>query len=287
MTDGEILRVAICQFPVGGDARENGASIRRQIREASRAGADIAHFPECALTGYPGYKGYAMKGFDWDAIRAETLAIMGAAREERIWVLLPSAHRLTGSRLPHNCVYVIDERGEVQDRYDKRFCTRGDLPNYSPGWRQTIFRVRTVMCGIIICYEKWFPELFREYKKAGVQIIFDSIHSQERDFTMNQDKVCLDDSERALWIAHARLNHIWISVANHCRPEQDNTSFLVDPDGRLFKLPFKKTCVSVYEIDPKKEYWDPSEPFRDNALSGSLHNGTIFEDPRSEDRKSL
>jgi predicted amidohydrolase len=282
MADNQILDVAICQFPVGMDTRENGERILAQIREAAGAGAAVAHFPELALTGYPGSRAYTWKGFDWDEIDRQTAAIRATAREYAIWVLLPAAHRVSGKALPCNCVSVIDPRGTIVERYDKRFCTREDLSWFTPGRRQTVFSIAGVRCGIIICYEKWFPELFRSYKKAGVQLIFDSIHSQERDFTLRQDKECLPDAERALWIAHARINHLWISVSNHCRPEQDNTSFIVDPDGQLEKLPFKRTCVSVHRVDTGRTFWDPSEPFRDIAIAGGECSGPAHPGNRGE-----
>jgi predicted amidohydrolase len=282
-----VIRIAICQFPVSDDVRGNAALIKEQLLLAKTEGADIVHFSECAVTGYPGYKGYVWKGFDWDAIREETASIIELAAQQGIWLVLPSAHWLSGDCPPHNCVYIINSDGQIIDRYDKRFITEGEIPFYTPGDHPTVFEIAGVRCGIIICYEKWFPELFRDYKRRGVQLIFDSIHSQERDFSLRTDKQCLDDVERSLWITHARINHIWISVANHCRQDQDNTSFLVDPDGRLLKLPFKKTHVSVFEVDTTKKFWDPSGPFRELALSGALHRGRPMSDPRSADRTSL
>jgi predicted amidohydrolase len=282
-----VLKVAICQFPVSDDVRQNSAHIRRQLSTASELGADIAHFPECALTGYPGCKAYVWRGFDWDIVREESEAVAQSASRLGMWVVLGSAHPLSDNRPPHNSLYIIDPDGRIVDRYDKRFLTREDFSFFTPGDHPTIFTVRDVRCGALVCYEKWFPELYRDYKRRGVQCLFDSIHSQQRDFTLNTDKTCIDDAERALWIAHARLNHMWISVSNHCRPEQDNTSFLVDPDGRLSKLPFKRTYVAVFPVDTGREIWDPSAPFRDLALSGALHNGETVRDPRSTDRTSF
>ena len=48
------LTVATCQFPVTGDIDRNFAYIARQMRRASQQKADVAHFPECALSGYAG-----------------------------------------------------------------------------------------------------------------------------------------------------------------------------------------------------------------------------------------
>jgi deaminated glutathione amidase len=56
-----------------------------------------------------------------------------------IWVVLGSAHRLSGGQKPHNRVYVISDSGEIVDRYEERFCggdpdgRAGDLAHYTPG----------------------------------------------------------------------------------------------------------------------------------------------------------
>ena len=49
-----VLKVATCQFPVSADAGQNAGWITRQMREAARQGARVAHFPEGALSGYAG-----------------------------------------------------------------------------------------------------------------------------------------------------------------------------------------------------------------------------------------
>lgn len=289
------LTVAICQFAPSGDAVRNGEIISRQLEEAKALGADVAHFFECALTGYPNAKEYDFAGFDWEVIRREEEALAGKAAELSIWLLLPSAHRLSKGGA-HNSVYVIDPNGAIVDRYDKRFPTQGELATYTPGDHASVFQINGVTCGIIICYEKWFPGLIRDYRRQGVELIFDSIHSQERDFSLDTSKECLPDHERALWIAYARLNHIWMSVSNHALPTQDNTSFLVDPDGRLQKLPFKEECVRAFTIDTEEKFWDPGGPLRGLDLegrlsalgsAGSVNGEALAADPRHADRHSF
>ena len=127
------LRVATCQFPVSGDVAANAEWIRTQMREAKQQEADIAHFSEAALSGYAGTDYKSLKGFDWDSQRAEVESILALARSLRMWVVLGAAHQLSGSNKPHNSLYVINNDGELIDRYDKRFCTGGDLRHYSPG----------------------------------------------------------------------------------------------------------------------------------------------------------
>lgn len=265
-----MLKLAICQFAVGPSAEQNGEIMRRQMGEAAELGADVAHFPECALSGYPKADYFDGHTLSPDLVREEIEAMRKASAELEIGSVFGTISPRGDGELPLNSDYVVSNTGDVIDRYDKRFITQGEVGYVRPGDRPAAFEMGGITCGIIICYEKWFPELFRDYKRRGVQLIVDSIHSQERDHSSATDKSLIGDADRALWIAHARLNHIWISVSNHSRPDQDNTSFLVDPDGQTELLPFKEEAVRVFSIDPSVEYWDPSGPFRDVALNGGM-----------------
>ena len=126
-----------------------------------------------------------------------------------------------------------------------------------------------------------------EARDGEVWVIFDSIHSRERDFSPRTDKRLLPDRDRSIWISEARINHLWISSTNHSLPNQDNTSIFVDHDGGIVKAPCKRTAAIVNEVDTPREYWDPSGPFRDLALKGKLHEGPVIEDPRSVNRTAL
>eukprot|EP01049_Picozoa_sp_SAG25_P017075 SAG25_NODE_4233_length_858_cov_2.350461_2_plen_156_part_00 len=112
-----------------------------------------------------------------------TLEIQQLCRELGVWVAIGSAHRLTGDDKPHNCVYVIDDGGAIVDRYDKRFATgstsldNADLAHYSPGSHFVVFEVRGVRCGVLICHDYRYQELYREYYKRGVQLMLHSYHN--------------------------------------------------------------------------------------------------------------
>src|SRR5438045_2884684 len=110
MTMRSPLTIAGCQFSVDGAIAQNRDGVLRPICEA-------------ALSGYAGCDMDSFEGFDWGLLREATRSVCRAAAEHRVWVLLGSAHRLSGGHKPHNCVYVISDAGEIVDRYDKRFCT--------------------------------------------------------------------------------------------------------------------------------------------------------------------
>jgi predicted amidohydrolase len=53
----------------------------------------------------------------------------------------------------------------------------GDLAHYSPGSHLSVFSIRGVRCGALICHDYRYAELYREYKRRGVQLMFYSFHA--------------------------------------------------------------------------------------------------------------
>ena len=171
------IRIASCQFPVSADIKENYRWIERQIIEAKLKKADIVHFPECALSGYLGSEMNSLDNFNWNGLFSATDSVMALAKELKIWVILGSMHRLSDGNKPHNSLYLINSEGEIADRYDKRFCTGSDLKYFSPGDHFVTFNINGVNCGLLICYDIRFPELYRQYRKLETDVIFQSFYN--------------------------------------------------------------------------------------------------------------
>ena len=68
------LKVATCQFAIGGNVRRNATQIKKQITQAKKQRAQVVHFPEAALTGYAGVDVKTWDGFDWEALREDEIA---------------------------------------------------------------------------------------------------------------------------------------------------------------------------------------------------------------------
>jgi hypothetical protein len=93
--------------------------IRRLMQKAREAGAAVVHFSECALSGYGGTDFPSFEGYDWDRLRAETLAIMDmAGRRAGGLGLAP----LTPPAGPQLLYLRVDRRSR---NAGKRFCTPG------------------------------------------------------------------------------------------------------------------------------------------------------------------
>ena len=283
MSKKGVIRVATCQFAVGGDVRRNGAQVRRQIAQAKKKGAGVVHFPEAALSGYAGVDLPGWDGFDWAALKEETEAVCDLARRTGVWVVVGSAHPLSGRHAPHNCLYVIGPKGRIVDRYDKRFCTNGDLDHYSPGDHLAVFEINGVLCGAEICYDVRFPELYRAYKKRGVQCMFHSFYNARAS-----GPGILTVIMRPSLQARAATNYMWISATNASGHYQSWPGVFVQPDGTIIAtLKNDRAGVMVNEVTTKEEFYDASAAHRELAMRGILHSGRLVSDPRSRDRRSL
>jgi len=279
--DGRI-RIAACQFPVSANITENAAWIERQIREAAGTGADIVHFPECALSGYPGVDLETLEDYPWDTLEQCTRSIMRLAKELDIWVLLGSIHPLEKGMKPMNSLYVINNSGEIADRYDKRFCTRGDLEYFSAGDHFVVFELNGIRCGLLICFDVRFPELYREYCKLGVDLIFQSFYNARQKPGGIHPKIMPVTAQ-----AHAGINHIYMSLTNSSAPSSW-PCHLITPDGLIRnELDPDEPGILISDIDISEKYYDASKGIRKRALEGKLSSETAPVHSRYSDRTAL
>jgi len=302
------LTIATCQFPVSADIVRNYKYVSNQIRIAESQGADVAHFPECALSGYAGPDFETYKNFNWNELVKCTKQILDLARQLKIWIILGSTHRLTGNHKPHNSLYIINNQGKIVDRYDKLFCAgnkdenTGDLNHYSSGNHFSIFKIKGIVCGTLICHDYRYPELYREYKSRSVQLIFHSYHAggvSSKQFKKMQQYVCkfakISEGSTIPEItmpgtmrSYAANNYVWVSCPNSSRRESCWPSFFVRPDGIVTgKLHRNIAGVLISTIETNKKWYDSTVAWRDCAINGVFHSGTLVKDKRSKNRKEL
>ena len=116
-----MLKIATCQFAVGASIKRNGRQISKFLHRAKKARADIVHFSECALSGYAPVDFETFEQFDWQLLKDETEKIIQLAAKLQLWVVLGSTHRPVGRNKPRNSLYLINPKGKIASRYDKRF----------------------------------------------------------------------------------------------------------------------------------------------------------------------
>ena len=277
MADG-VIKVATCQFAVGASIKRNSQRICEFLRKAKKAKADIVHFSECALSGYVGTDFPNFEGYNWDLLKEETQTVMALARELHLWVVLGSTHPLTKPNKPHNSLYLINPKGRIVDRYDKRFCTPGDLRRLTPGNRFTDFTINDVKCSLLICFDLRFPEIYRQLYKQKVNCIFQSFYNARQKGPSVHTHIM-----RQTMQCRAATNHFWVSMSNSSGYYSPYPSCIIAPDGKIVKqLRQNRPGLMVNRIDLSKKFYDPMTDFRDMVLAGALSNGPkIIKDRRS------
>lgn len=276
------LTVASCQFPVSANISENFEWIKQQITEAKLKGADIVHFAECALSGYPEVDLKTLDGFDWDLLYEKTDSILSLAKQLNTWVVLGSIHQLSDGVKPHNSLYVINAEGKIVDRYDKRFCTGGDLKHFSPGDHFVNFDLNGINCGLLICYDIRFPELYREYSKLDTDLIFHSFYNARQKKGSIHPVIMPITSQ-----SRAATNYFYISLTNSSATESWPCHFIT-PNGLIQnKLPKNEPGILISKIDLSEKFYDASGKFRNKALNGILNSGETVEDQHSKNRTEI
>lgn len=219
------LSVATCQFAIGPDIGANLRRIDRLARKAKAGGADVAHFPECALSGYGPPAWPDWNGFDWARLADAEAALSRLARELRLWIVAGTVRRRRRGK-PANAVLALDRDGRRIGTYDKRRCSANDRRAFDPGSRPLVLSIEGVRCAVAICMEWSFPELWADHARRGVELIFLSAAADG----------CARDTNHthtipSLMQAYAFLHGFAISVANSARPRQEFASVWIERSG--------------------------------------------------------
>jgi deaminated glutathione amidase len=303
------LSVATCQFPTSADIRSNFQYVAQLMKHAREQGAEVAHFPEACLSGYAGADLESYDGFDWQILHECTYQLIALAGALELWTILGSTHKLSAPHKPHNSLYIISDRGQLLDRYDKRFCwgdaseQTGDLAHYTAGNHLSVFAIKGIRCGALICNDYRYPELYREYKRRGVQLMFHSYHAAhisakrfrrmeaavgKAHHALSRGTTYPGITMPATMIAAAASNYMWISCPNSSARESCWGSFFVRADGVITgQLERHSTDSLLSTVDTEVDLYDSTRAWRDRALAGILHSGSLVQDERSEKRTEV
>lgn len=157
----------------------------KYIAEAKKLGADIVLFPEMWSNGYEppydeafenpfdeNYKNERQKWLD-EAVDEESKyvkAFKGVARELEIGIVITYLSK--GNDSPQNTALVIDKTGEILMKYSKvhtcDFSLEALLEN---GKEFKVCDFCGVKLGVMICYDREFPESARILMLKGAEII--------------------------------------------------------------------------------------------------------------------
>ncbi|HJP33072.1 MAG TPA: carbon-nitrogen hydrolase family protein [Candidatus Latescibacteria bacterium] len=260
------LRIATAQFPVGRGIERNLKYMVELTGEAKRKKGDVVHFSETCLGGYAGSEFRSWEGYDWKLLADAEQSLLQLSKKLRIGIVYGTNRKVSGTDVRNSLVYI--NAGKRVAHYDKRFCTGGDLKFYNSGKRFVTFELKGFKCGLLICYDVRFPELYREYKKRKTQVVFQSFYNA-RAKKANIHTTIMRPSLQT----RAATNYLYISANNSSGYYQSWPSIFVLPDGTIAQSCRQhRTGLILNEIRSKAKFYDASGSNRDRAMAGVLYS---------------
>src|SRR5436305_172174 len=165
------IRIAACQINTFvGDLDGNANRIIEALQEAERAGADIAVFPELAITGYPPEDLLLKPGFVADNLEAMEKVASQTEGCAAVFGFVDSDRDLRNAA-------AVCANGRLMGTYHKRF-----LPNYAVFDEQRYFAPGTspiqlyliggVRVGVSVCEDAWSPTgPIAEHAAGGAELV--------------------------------------------------------------------------------------------------------------------
>lgn len=162
------FKVAILQMEsLNRQYQKSSDIVIRMMKKASENGADILLLPEAFLTGY-----------ELPISNEEALAdqnpyldkICTAAAELNIGAVITAITK--GAKKPQNSAYVVDKSGKVLMKYSKvHTCDFSDEACLESGNSFQVCDFCGIRLGIMICYDREYPESARILMLKGAEII--------------------------------------------------------------------------------------------------------------------
>jgi len=171
------FRVGICQMKVTNSKEANLSKAADQVRLAVSKGADLVVLPEMFTCPYQKelFASYA-------EVESNSLVfrfLSDLARESHCYLVGGSVPEQEGEML-YNTSYIFNRAGKLVGKHRKLHLFDIEIPGgisfkesavLSSGESITTFETEFGRCGVAICYDLRFPELFRLMNEEDVKLV--------------------------------------------------------------------------------------------------------------------
>jgi len=224
------VRVAAAQLPgCTGDPARDETVAEDAVRAAAAAGAELVLLPELATVPYFGAAAAGTGEGTAEPVPGPLSERFSAvAAELGVVVVLPMHERDAAAGTRHNSVVVLGADGGLVPAVDARGTSRptvrklhlpvGDMPapgfdesvHFTPGDGLGVHDLGGIRVGVLVCYDRRFPECWRELRALGADVALVPIAGSGGD-----------DAEFVLGElrTHARENGVAAVAASKVGPE--------------------------------------------------------------------
>ncbi len=246
------IRVAVIQLNSGTDTDANFKKLDDMLSESEEV--DLLALPEV----------FSMRGNkdDYQAA-AETIPgkltdqLMMMAAERNVWILAGCVMEKAGDTI-YNSSLLFNRGGEIVARYRKMHLFEANLDDgkkiregdiYTAGQHPVIADLEGWKCGMTVCYDVRFPELYRFYSERKASLMF-----VPSDFTEGTGR----NHWEVLIRSRAIENQCFIIAPNQCGPnartgiESYGNSMVVGPWGQVLGRASHKEEIVLAELDPSE-----------------------------------
>ena len=159
-----------------GNKQANIEKVYTLVSQNLEAGTDVLILPEVWPVGWD------CEEFEKSAENIKSSSVIQflskLAQKYNIYVIGGSFIRKTDDGELYNSCPVFNRNGELIAIYDKNhlysYCGCNEGTYIIPGKNGGVVDIDGIKTGLTICYDIRFPEIFREYRKAGAKLIINA-----------------------------------------------------------------------------------------------------------------
>lgn len=205
------------------------------------------------------------------------------SREVECWLVPGSFLEKEGNKI-FNTAVAINPQGEMVSKYRKIF-PWAPHEDTDYGTDFVVFDIPGIArIGLTICYDVWFPEIFRTLVWMGAEVVL------QPSATYTPDR----RAELILTQAQAIMNQCYVLNSNVIQAQGGGLSLFVGPEGRVLQEAGTNEEVMIEAIDIDRVHWlrqhgsfaiDPVwKCLRDSPLEGkfpvyeNLKTGEVFKE---------
>ncbi len=248
----EPVRAALIQMACQEDPKGNLERAVTLVRKAAGEGARIICLPELFMTRYFA-KTVDLKYFEWaETLDSGSTPVLRKMARELKSMIISGIFEKADQGLYYNSAVVIDSEGGIVGVYRKTHLPMTPALNekfyFKPGdLGFPVFSTPFGKIGVVICYDRYFPEGFRILSLKGAHMIF-------------VPSACAGDSKKVwdlLLRANAMSNLVFLGAVNRIGKEDNSqfygTSLFINPWGEIMKIGSEdREEILIADLDPEE-----------------------------------